>query len=58
MGVVDRWCGLWSSTPVWGVQSFLGGFDSYVLPPVVPVGDSFENLRLFILENNWATVST
>ena len=33
MGVDGCWCALWSSKPVRGVSSFLGGFDSHILPP-------------------------
>ncbi len=33
MGVDEFWCALWSSKPAWGVKSFLGGFDSHILPP-------------------------
>ena len=34
MGVDGCWCALWSSKPVRGVSSLLGGFDSHILPPL------------------------
>ena len=33
MGVDESWWALWSSKPVRGVRSFLGEFDSHILPP-------------------------
>lgn len=27
------WCASWSSKPVWGVKSVLGGFDSHMPSP-------------------------
>jgi hypothetical protein len=33
MGVDGCWCALWSSKPVFGVGSLIGGFDSHILPP-------------------------
>ena len=33
MGVDGCWCAPWSSKPVMGVNSLLGGFDSHIFPP-------------------------
>ena len=33
MGVDGCWCAPWSSKPVMGVRSLLGGFDSHIFPP-------------------------
>ena len=33
-GVDGCWCALWSSKPVFGVDSLMGGFDSHILPPI------------------------
>ncbi len=35
MGVEESWWALWSSKPARGVRSFLGGFDSHILPPII-----------------------
>lgn len=32
-GIDGCWCALWSSKPVQGVKSLLGGFDSHIFPP-------------------------
>ena len=32
-GVDGCWCAPWSSKPVMGVRSLLGGFDSHIFPP-------------------------
>lgn len=34
LGVDGCWCALWSSKPVFGVGSLMGGFDSHILPPI------------------------
>lgn len=33
LGVDESWWALWSSKPAWGVNSFLGEFDSHISPP-------------------------
>jgi len=30
---MSNWCASWSSKPVWGVKSVLGGFDSHMPSP-------------------------
>ncbi len=51
LGVDESWWALWSSKPARGVKSFLGEFDSHILPPQV-TARLVEIYKLFLLPKN------
>ena len=47
MGVDGCWCAPWSSKPVIGVKSLLGGFDSHIFPPDPGSAHTLPGLSVF-----------